>query len=197
MGLGSVLWAAVINFDRITKKPLVISSEMGYMLVSLFPKKNDMFDQDKKIIDFASNHYYNGMESPGYEDIASGRGLTVTYQYISGRKDIKAEEISELAKQGDKDAFEAMKLNYIYYTRCAKQLSMGMRCDSILMSLSNQVKNRWLIEMIVSNMEKEFNNYTRPNWIENVSVFSQIEDYNFYLAGTSYMAHYAANNKIF
>lgn len=197
MGLGSGLGAAVINFDKITKNPLVISSEMGYMLISSFPKQNEMFDKDKKIIDFASKHYYNGMESPGYEDIASGRGLTVIYQYVSGRTGIKAEEISEMAKKGEKDAFEAMKLHYIYYTRCAKQLSMGMKCDTVLMSLSNQVKNDWLIKMIADDMRKEFSNYTRPEWINDVSVFTQIKDCNFNLVGTSYMAHYAAKNKIF
>ncbi|KAH0786301.1 Glucokinase 1 [Histomonas meleagridis] len=193
LGMGSGLGAALITNNKATNSPIVVSTEMGYLQIPTSGVNNQTHLLDDAIVRFASNHYYQGVYSPGFEDLASGRGLIVDYLFFGGKPNVDSTEISELAKGGDTSAKMAMKQHYLYFTRCAKQFAVTMKCGSILMALVNQVKNKWIIEEIAEEMEQEFKRYSRPELVNEVSLYTQIKECNFNLIGASYMAHLAAN----
>ena len=196
LGMGSGLGAAIITNNKTTNSPIVVSTEMGYLQVPSSSINNPTHRLDNSIVKFASDYYYQGMYSPAFEDLASGRGLVIDYLFFGGKSNVDSSEISELAKSGDASAKMAMKQHYIYFTRCAKQLAATMRCETVLMALVNQARNKWFVEEIAEDMEHEFKQYTRPELVNCVSLYTQVKEFNFNLLGTSYMANIVSNGEI-
>ena len=191
MALGSGLGTALLINDTIYDQPLVVSTELGYLQAATVMKRHEKFEKEQKLVKFTSNHYYNNIQMPCYEDFSSGRGICLTYKYFTGKADVPASKIAYLAQQGDKKAFETMKSHYIFFTRLAKNVAISLKCDSVVMALSNQVANDWLIRKIQGDLKKEFYDEGRPHWLDDVRVFSQTKDLNFNLIGATYMAHRA------
>ena len=200
MAMGCGLGAALLINQKFIKNPVVVSTEAGYLQTSTVLKKHEFFPIESKLVQYVSDYYHNGELVPVYEDFSSGRGLCISYQFFKGTKlnnlnnlEIpNAAEIADLAKKGDEIAQKAMKHHYLLFTRCAKSLALTFQCESIVMALSNQVRNHWFVNQIKEDMKKEFYDSTRPKWLENTRVFSQKKDLNFNLLGTTYMANIAS-----
>lgn len=189
MALGSGLGAAIIVHDSFNKTPFVISSELGYLQAPRVAANHENFKEDNKLTQILSEHYYKDGQMPCYEDFASARGIIALYKALTNKENLNAGEIAELAKKGDACAYKAIKLHYLYFTRFAKNIGATLRCETVVMALSNQVSNDWLIKEIVDDMKKEFNDSTRPQWIKDIRVYSQTKDMNFNLNGVTFMAH--------
>lgn len=202
MAMGSGLGAALITHERIRHAPIVIPTEMGYLQASIGGDKYPFIKTERDVINSTANYYYKGVQMPVYEDLASGRGIVVCYNHLlkknnlSQQKNITASKITDLAKNGDKIALEAMKYHYIFFIRCAKAAASSLKCESVVMALSNQVSNRWFVKSIIPQMKAEFTNFTRPEWIERIAVWSQKKDLNFNNLGTSYVAKFVADYRL-
>jgi glucokinase len=152
---------------------------------------------EHELIQHLSNHYYEGIHTPEYEDIASGRGLCLAYQFFKKKQDkqfvplerLNAAEIAELARQGNKTAKDALLWHYRLFIRGAKAIGTSLCCDSLVLALDNQVKNAWFVGAVSEKLREEFNEFTRPDWIEGIRVYSQKQVLNFNILGTEYMAH--------
>ena len=191
MALGSGLGTAILAKDPIYNQPIVISTELGYLQAAAVLKNHEKYNEENKLVQHTSKYYYNNEQMPCYEDFASARGICTTYQMFSKNDDIPASRIAYLAQKGEKEAYYALKSHYLFFTRLAKNVAISLKCDSIVMALSNQVSNDWHIKQITKDMSDEFHDCTRPQWIKDVRVFSQIKEMNFNLLGASYMAHRA------
>lgn len=197
MAMGSGLGSALIYSEPDTKTHVVIPTESGYLMSSSLRELNPRYKADQTTLNFISDRYFKGQLYPPFEDLASGHGLVDDYDALMNTKtNFNAIKIVELAKSGDKTAKLAMKNHYIYFTRLAKQFAYALNCKSVVMALSNQVSNKWLIDEIANDLETEF--HESPEWraVNDVSVFSQIEDINVNIVGTTYMAHYCASHRL-
>ena len=197
MAMGSGLGSALIIKEPITKANVVMPTESGYLMSAARGVEHPLYSKEIGTLDFISDRYFNGQLYPPYEDLASGHGLVDDYDaLINGKSGFDAVKIVELAKKGDKNAKLAMKNHYIFFTRLAKQLAYSTNCRSIVMALSNQVANKWLIDEIMPDLEAEFKDTTAWKWIHEVSVYSQVKECNINMVGTTYVAHYRAQNQV-
>lgn len=198
MAMGSGLGSALILAEHNTNTHVVIPTESGYLMSSSHLDKHIKYSDQIQTMNFVSDLYFDGQLNPPFEDLASGHGLVDDYKALMNNPKLKidASKIAKKAKGGDSLAKTAMKNHYIYFTKLAKQFAYGLNCRSIVMALSNQVSNKWLIDEIQNELEAEFKD--TPEWrtVDQVSVYSQVEDVNVNIVGTTYMAHYCSTHKL-
>lgn len=196
MALGSGLGVALIVKTPLLKEPLVLPAELGHVQVPAVCKNDPESKEEYELLQHVSNHYYGGTQMPEFEDLSSGRGIQLCYQFFLKRdqgvhktvEQIDAGEVASKAHDGDKTAKNALLWCYKLFLRLAKQVATSLQCDSILMALDNQVKNAWFVEAVSDQLKDEFYNFIRPDWMEGIRVFTQTETLNFNILGTTYMA---------
>ncbi|OHT05367.1 Glucokinase 1 [Tritrichomonas foetus] len=195
--LGSGLGVAMIVKTPLLKESLVLPCELGHLQVPSVCNKDPNCEEEYALIQHVSNHYYGGTQMPEYEDFSSGRGIALCYQFFLKRdknervpvEQINAGDVAEKARTGDKTARSAMLWCYKLFLRCCKEVATSLCCDSVLMALDNQVKNAWFVDAISDVLKEEFYNFIRPDWLKGIRVYTQIENLNFNILGTDYMAH--------
>ena len=200
LAMGSGLGVALIVKTPLLKAPLVLPSELGHLQIPTVCDKHKNSAEENKMIQYISDHYYNGRQMPEFEDIASGRGLCLVYQYLYDKyhqikiplDEIDAGDIAQNARQGDKIAREALMVHYTMFMRAAKAVATTLCCDSVLMALDNQVKNIWFVRSANQELKDEFYTFIRPDWMKNIRVYTQTKVLNFNILGTDYMAHQIA-----
>jgi len=202
LAMGSGLGVALIVHPSTVSQPLVLPTELGHLQIAADGKKFAQSEIEYQLIQHVSDYYYDGTHAPEYEDICSGRGLCLTYQFMKQKFDnekipiekIDAGNVAELARQGDKAARQALTWHYILFLRAAKAVATSLTCDSVVMALDNQVKNSWFVSAISDQLKDEFYHWIRPDWLTGIRVYTQKEVLNFNLLGTDYMAHRLAKS---
>ena len=197
LALGSGLGVGLIVNSPMIDRPLVLPTELGHLQIPIVGKKHQNYKYEKKLFNYISDHYYKGMDTLEYEDIASGRGLALSYQYIyhknTGKmlplETLEGGEIAAAAKGGDKNAREAMILNIKILLRASKAVATSLSCNSVILALDNQVKNNYIMHENSKELEDEFYQFIRPDWMNGIRVYTQTKVLNFNLLGTDYMAH--------
>ncbi|KAK8896264.1 hypothetical protein M9Y10_014161 [Tritrichomonas musculus] len=196
LAMGSGLGVALIMNSPMLTGPLVVPTELGHVQIPVVCHKDANCEFENELIQHVSNHYYEGKQTPEYEDIASGRGLCLTYQFFKQKyenvkipvEQIDAGDVAQSAKEGEKAARKALEWHYRIFMRAAKGVATSLCCDSVVLALDNQVKNAWFVEAISDILHEEFYNFIRPDWMEGIRVFTQTETLNFNILGTTYMA---------
>ena len=187
--MGTGLGCSLIINDMNNKK-LVISTEFGFYQFHTNLQSHPDYEEEAKFLQAMSDYYYEGKLMPCYEDFCSGRALGVVYKYYANLDHVPSGyEVIKAAKAGDKNALRTLTDNYRLLMRLARNMSIGLVADNVVFALSNQVKDKWLIDQIKDVLEKEFRDHTRPDWLNDKRAFSQIKDINFNMAGTSYIAY--------
>lgn len=200
LAMGSGLGGALILKTPMLDKPLVLPAELGHMQIPVVSKNDPNCKEEHALVQHVSNHYYSGKGTPEYEDIASGRGLCLTYQHfkkvMEGKvipvEDISGGDVAQAAKSGDKTAKKALTWHYLIFMRAAKAVATALCCDSVVLALDNQVKNAWFVHAIADHLHDEFYNFIRPDWMTGIRVYAQTKILNLNLLGTTYMALRAA-----
>lgn len=196
LAMGSGLGVAIILKTPIVDRHYVLSSELGHLQIPVNCEKHEKSEIETKLLQYISDHYYGGSHAIEFEDIASGRGLQLVYQFFhfekTGQKlpieQIDAGEVAKLAQKGDKVARTALATHYQFFLRSAKNISTSLCCDSVLLALDNQVKNDWFVRSILDELQDEFYHFIRPDWMKNIRVYGQTKTLNFNILGTTYMA---------
>lgn len=203
MALGSGLGVALIVKNQMFKKPFVLPCELGHVQIPTVCQKDPGSKEEYELLQHVSNFYYKGKQMPEFEDLTSGRGLRLCYQFFLEKvekvhkkfEEIDAGEVARLAHKGDKTAKTALLWGYKLYLRLAKLIGTSLQCDSIIMALDNQVKDSEFVDGISNIIKSEFYNYIRPDWMSNIRVYSQIKSLNFNILGCDYKAHQMMSNK--
>nr|Q9GTW9.1 RecName: Full=Glucokinase 1; AltName: Full=Glucose kinase 1; AltName: Full=Hexokinase-1 [Trichomonas vaginalis]AAG17616.1 glucokinase [Trichomonas vaginalis] len=201
LAMGSGLGAALVTRTPLLKNPLVLPTELGHLQIAPNMATHKYFQDEQELIQHISDHYYGGKLDPEYEDICSGRGLQLAFQFyhkkLTGEvlplEQIDAGDVAKKAIAGEKDAYNALRAHYIFYLRAAKAIATSLSCESCVLSLDNQVKNHPFVMKIAKELEEEFYEFIRPDWMTSVRVYSQKSILNFNILGTDYMAHAIAN----
>lgn len=196
LAMGSGFGGALIVKAPTLDAPLVLPTEIGHAQIPVVGEKDPKSEEEYAIIQHVSNHYYQGKGTPEYEDIASGRGLCLVYQYFYEKNEkkklplenINGGDVAQLARSGDKTAKQALTWHYIMFFRAAKAIGTSLCCDSIILALDNQVKNSWFVHAVSDQLHDEFYNFIRPDWMNGIRVYAQTKVLNFNLLGTTYMA---------
>lgn len=183
--------AALIVKTPLLNNPLVLPCELGHVQVPTVCENDPGAKEEHELIQHVSEHYYGGSQTPEYEDLSSGRGIQLWYQFFLKRDEnvfkaieqIDAGEVAQKAHEGDKTARNAL------FLRLGKQLATSLQCDSILIALDNQVKNAWFVDTVADQLKEEFYNFIRPDWMEGIRVYTQTETLNFNILSNDYMAH--------
>lgn len=199
MALGSGLGVALIVNNPMSKERFVLPCELGHVQVPTVGRTDPGYRDELDLIDHISNHYYGGKQTPEFEDLASGRGIPLCYQFFLKKyqnvhknlENIDSGEVAMLANKGDKAAKSALFWCYKLFTRLAKQVGTSLQCDSLVMALDNQVKNAKFVESISDELKEEFYNFIRPDWMNGIRVYSQTKVLNFNILGCDYVAHQA------
>lgn len=203
LAMGSGLGVALIVKTELLDEPLVLPTECGHLQIPVVCKADPTSTAEYEMIQHVSQHYYGGSQTPEYEDIASGRGLCLAYQFLKMKatneriplERINAGDIAEQARLGDKIAKEALTWHYKIFMRSVKAVLTSLNCDSAVLALDNQVKNSWFVSAIADTLHDEFFNFIRPDWVKNKRVYTQKQILNFNILGTDYMAHKLARKE--
>jgi hypothetical protein len=156
---------------------------MGWCLAPGVGPAHPEFDAADGLFEWSARSY-GGRLRAIYEDMTSGYGLVRNYSYLKkSDQGVEAQQIVTQAIGGDRESREAVALYYRWYTRCAQQLAIGFRCDSVLMALSHQVANRSLIQQIKGELATTLNDHPRPDWTKEIRLFTQVKECNFNLFG--------------
>jgi glucokinase len=184
MAAGSGLGAAVFAAARGAGARVVVPTEMGWCLAAGVGPAHPESADSEALFEWTAARSYGGRLRPVYEDMTSGYGLVRNYSYLmQSDQAVDAERVVAQAKNGDRASREAVAMYYRWYTRCAQQLAIGFRCDSVLMALSHQVANRSLIQQIKPELARVMNDHARPEWTKEIRLFSQMKECNFNLLG--------------
>jgi glucokinase len=196
--MGSGFGVALIVKSGMLTVPLVLPTECGHIQIPPNCDEHPDSGLEHDLLQHISNHYYNGTQQPEYEDIASGRGLPLVYQFFVEREtgehitveSLDAGVIATKAKNGSDDVARlALLWHYKMFLRGAKAIATAMCCDSVVLALDNQVKNSWFVNEISEDLKDEFYHFIRPEWMKGIRVYAQKQLLNFNVIGTDYMAH--------
>ena len=203
LAMGSGFGVALIVKNPLFDVPVVIPTELGHLQIPVRMESSPEYPEERGLMQFLANYYYEGKLCPEYEDVASGRGLPLAYQYLyekeKGEKvdpaELDAGKIAVKANNGDPIARRALTWHYKIFTRAAKCIATSLSCDSVLLALDNQVKNNEFVRSIEKELSDEFYTWIRPDWMNSVRVYTQKVVLNFNILGTTYMANQIAHMK--
>ena len=203
LAMGSGFGVALIVKNPLFDVPVVIPTELGHLQIPVRMEGSPEYPEERGLMQFLANYYYEGKLCPEYEDVASGRGLPLAYQYLyekeKGEKvdpaELDAGKIAVKANNGDPIARRALTWHYKIFTRAAKCIATSLSCDSVLLALDNQVKNNEFVRSIEKELNDEFYTWIRPDWMNSVRVYTQKVVLNFNILGTTYMANQIAHMK--
>ena len=194
--MGSGLGVGLIVKTKLLREPLVVATELGHLGMPMVGPLHENWEQEKKLFDFASWKWSNGLYQPEFEDISSNRGVEAAYEYLTRGKRLDEATISYLAKEeGDEIAKKALFLQYLYLFREAKLMSVVLGCESLVFALDNAVKNNWLIHEFTEKFRYEFYDYIRPEWMKEVRIYTQKKPLDLNILGANFVAHALAATK--
>ena len=150
----------------------VLPLEGGHVLLNTVGVDHEFHAEEQDLLQFAGRELYGGKFSIEYEDLVSGRGVLLLYNWIAKRHP-EAPALTEtgqgtdashslallrgltqcrggtrvVAKNACSDppcpyAAKALLLHYEYLMRCAQNLSIGLNSKGIFLAGDNQVANR-------------------------------------------------------
>jgi glucokinase len=199
--MGSGYGVALIVRTPLLKDALVLPTELGHLQIPPAMAGDPNEAEEHALVQFVSDFYYKGTVAPGFGSIASARGLRLAYQFFYKKAtgelidyDITdAGTIAQQAQSGDPIALQALAWHYKLFIRSAKSIATTLTADSLLLALDNQVQNRWFVLQAAGKLRDEFYNFTRPDWLKGIRVYTQTRLLNFNILGTDYIAHRLAS----
>ncbi|EGC36671.1 hypothetical protein DICPUDRAFT_47001 [Dictyostelium purpureum] len=133
-----------------------------------------------------------------YEDIVSGRGIQALYM-INKNQNEPARDNAEIATQAtnapanlDCTCVKTMKIHYKYLLRCAREISVGTFATGVYLIGDNIVRNKNFVDSVKNQLEFEFKDHPKIEWLRHIPVFGQSALKNLNLIGTVYYGINAA-----
>lgn len=81
MALGSGLGVELITNNSNNERH-VLPCELGHVQIPTVWYNDQNSKLEYELINHVSNHYYNGKQMPEFEDVSSGRGIKMCYQFF-------------------------------------------------------------------------------------------------------------------
>jgi glucokinase len=173
------------------KQSMVLPTELGKWQIPLVGVGHENYRYEKELFDAVG-----GVRTPKFEDLASRRGLEMTYKFVWEKMNLRklgigkldGPAIADLSRKGDPVAVEAVTLQHLYLVREAKLAATALGCDSILFALDDAVNDNYIYQQKTDRFKKEFYDFLRPEWMKSIRLYAQVKKENFILMGTAYVA---------
>jgi len=174
--------------------------EYGHAIVPPLGTTNKSRAIDQQLLDYLSVTLYGGKQAAEYEDIVSGRGLAAVYDYLvkdvsDVPRGLNTAEIAKAATAGNLYALKAVEIHYRILVRAAQNICVGMNVKGVFFAGDNQVDNSALVKAFRNELQEEFLNHPKREWIENLPVYAQSTRFNINLYGTIYVARLDASQQ--
>jgi len=172
LGVGVLLDNPKTNFS-------VLPMEIGHTIVTHFGETHKEHDSDEKFLTWLGKKVYNGLHSPEFEDICSGRGLAWAYEFLTGGTVAQPKDIAQGAMKGDKNAEKAMLLHYRFLLRVAQNTCVGIQTKGVILCGDNQVHNYAFVRAHAADLMEEFLHHPKQNgpaghhWLDAIPIFIQ------------------------
>eukprot|EP01107_Rhizomastix_libera_P000482 TRINITY_DN1087_c0_g1_i3.p1 TRINITY_DN1087_c0_g1~~TRINITY_DN1087_c0_g1_i3.p1 ORF type:complete len:364 (-),score=87.39 TRINITY_DN1087_c0_g1_i3:114-1205(-) len=190
MGTGLGVGALIHHGKQFTVLPM----EVGHTLIYPYGPRHKNAKDDESLCAFASETLYEGVHGVEFEDICSGRGLVLAYRWVLKKEgkdstiSITAEEVSQLANKGDKEATRAMLEHYRMLIRTAQNMCVALQAKGVILSGDNQVHNKDFVLSHIAELQEEFLQHPKRHWLENTPVLAQVSHCNTMALGCIFKA---------
>jgi len=201
MAMGTGLGVGVLLDTPETKKTnqfTVLPMEIGHTIITHFGETHKNYASDEKFLLWLGKKVYNGVHSPEFEDICSGRGLAWAYEFLTGGKVCAPKDIAQGAMKVDKEAENAMLLHYRFLLRVAQNTCVGVQTKGVILCGDNQVLNHAFVRAHAADLIEEFMHHPKQNgpaghhWLESIPIFIQKASVNANMIGCICVADSAA-----
>lgn len=173
LGAGTGLGKSILFFDG--KRYIPMPSEGGH---EDFPCQDGF---ELRLMVFIRKK--KGIKQINYEELVSGRGLEVIYEFLS-RKRLRAEDISK-ARKTDKRCRESFRLFLKFYARCAKNLVLeSLATGGLYIAGGIAVKNKEIFKS--KEFIREFENVDRLSAVMKKVPIYVITNYDIGMIGAAY-----------
>jgi glucokinase len=194
---GTGLGIAVVQYHAFSGKYTVIPLEFGHTSVQS--------ETDRKFVDAYKADLKRGNYAPEYDDICSGRGLERLYAFVltekgyNTSKKATAKEISDLARNNDPLAVEAVELYHKFLMRVCSQMAIGFVPHTFVLCGDNVVHNQYFYERkgAVETMKQQMFDHSceRYGFMSKPSMLRQSAFGNLNLLGCMYVCEGAARKE--
>lgn len=194
---GTGLGIAVVQYHAFSGKYTVIPLEFGHTSVQS--------ETDRKFVDAYKSDLKRGDYAPEYDDICSGRGLERLYAFVLSEKGnstsqkATAKEISDLARNDDPVAVEALALYHKFLMRVCSQMAIGFIPHTFVLCGDNVVHNKYFYERkgAVDTMKQQMLDHSceRYGFMSKPSMLRQSAFGNLNLLGCMYVCEGAARKE--
>jgi glucokinase len=180
LAAGTGLGAGLVVADN----SVVVPGEGGHMSMR----------GESELTKFASHRLYEGKFRPEYEDLCSGRGLVLCYQYECGARGVEAKfsaagDIAKAALTGE-DAVCVAALRHMNdaLMECAQQMSLTVFAKTVVLLGDNQVSNDPFFVTYGREFRNVFENHPKKEWLSKIVVLKQHTNKNLNLLGAAFVA---------
>jgi len=180
MAMGTGLGVGVLlETKNATNDFTVLPMEIGHTIITHFGEKQKNHDSDEKFLSWLGKKVYDGVHSPEFEDICSGRGLAWAYEFLTNGTVAEPKDVAQGAMKGDKNAENAMLLHYRFLLRVAQNTCVGLQTKGVILCGDNQVHNHAFVRAHAAELMEEFMYHPKQNgpaghrWLEGIPIFIQ------------------------
>jgi len=198
MAMGTGLGVGVLLDNADKKSFTVLPMEIGHTIVTHFGETHKNYASDEKFLLWLGKKVYDGLHSPEFEDICSGRGLSWAYEFLTGGKVAEPKDIAHGAMKGDKEAETAMLLHYRFLLRVAQNTCVGVQTKGVILCGDNQVHNYAFVRAHAADLTEEFLHHPKQNgpaghhWLDSIPIFIQKTSVNANMIGCVCVANTVA-----
>jgi glucokinase len=203
MNPGTGLGVALLIWNKLKKEFEVLPGEAGHTLIAPGHTGTQLErDFEARLMRFIAQSagYKDLGANVEYEDIASGRGLQWTYEYLcrmvgapAAECTADAETIGNKARAGDVVARLAMLWDYRMIMRIGQTLSIAVFGKGVVLCGGNEVTNDSVVRSFADELSHTFFDHPKaPDdrfaMRQNMSVWKQIRPENLNTLGCHYFA---------
>jgi glucokinase len=176
----------------------IIATEGGHAIASVPATACPYHDDDLSLLRYASEKLYAGAHGIEWEDVCSGRGLVLTYNWVCERagvpaKDWSAHQISQasMAEGAERDAHaaKAMLFHYRFLFMAIQQLAIITQCSGVILAGDNQYNNHKFVVENLDVLRKTFEHHPHSKWLENTTIYLPKGIQNINIHGALHVAH--------
>ena len=190
LGASALLWFGDVQ------KYIAMPLEAGHTSVPLLGPDHPDFAYESDLFAFVSRKCWQGRCAIEFEDLVCGQGVVNIYLWLCDRHrhtppaTLDAQVIVDLAfaEPADALASEALYLHYRFMARFSANLTVCTQVAGVFWAGSNQVLNDKFIRSRAADLQRDWSQHSKAEWLQDVPVLGQIQDVNVNILGTILIA---------
>lgn len=190
LGASALLWIPELN------NYIAMPLEGGHTLVPSSGPASSEVAAEQRMLDWIANKCWAGKTTVEFEDLVCGQGVVNIFEYLCSvdRAPFPAECTAQtvvdrvFAASPDPLAVQALYLHYRYMSRFSASLTILTQVAAVFWCGSNQVINDSFIRARATDLERDWFEHSKAEWLREVPVLGQVKDVNVNILGTILIA---------